>query len=553
MRKQIKYGGRGGRATMRRGRRQPQKIELPIDTKLSKPLFTNLKHVFIVDLSSYTGLACNELLHQLLFGEILNVEDVKVVVVMKAKFAPRCQCGIGERNVDTAFYKNRFIVEGQGRIVLEPEKTISSKKYRDALVKYMCSIVSDPVAMVHVHSEDYIDASCKVYSLITPTSETNQLLSFFKIGFHFKSPIEQLEQQPQQQQQLTSSTSSFGGAQTARSTPSKTTKFGASASTPKKSLSSNSSIPIKKKVQVVDSGNNSRVGIVGNEADVDTVVEKVKLWLSKRIKNCTDIVNLPKTRGSLEAAIKSFCTLYKESDIQTILSILYDSGDINMCMVCQSCRPTNPGATTFYFTHKRVPEYLLEHCHSMMSMINTLFTKNKEQPIQLNTLTASAFKDKVFVNEQAVVDKLIQSEYLKIIVNSNDTTTLNDSGSRYGGYDYNQQQQQPQHKQKLEYTEISRQAENQIDSFMDKLAGLVVNDAEVPAAIIETGPLPTDDIPPVVEITEQPNISWDNNLSVFINNNNNNNNTPTKSPTTSKYKYFSNSPSRTPKKDFSFF
>ncbi|GAM28248.1 hypothetical protein SAMD00019534_114240 [Acytostelium subglobosum LB1] len=410
-------------------KKRPQGIVLPIDTKLSKSVFADCKYVFVVDLQSYTGLACNELLHQLLFGTIADEKETVVVVVMKAKFAPRCQCGIGERKVDYSYHKHRFVKEGDGRIVLQLKPAEGSKRYRDELIHYLISIVPD---RVYVHSEDYIDASCKVFSLITPQEETMPLFNCFDIGMRFDS------HQMQQEEHLANG-GGEGGADgsISRTSPVLTSTSARRMGTPSKSTPSKASTfgsatkKLKPKKQQDDGG----AGRPGTEQDVGKVTKNVEQWLERRHKNPNDRTNLPKTRKALLSAISPFCTLSKPSDIRPILSTLADAGDLILCVVCQSARPSAPNSSSFYFTHKKIDADLIKHCHTMMTIINMQYTNNKEQAVSLTAISKGSFKERVVVDASLVVDRLVANGTIALVQSECDGGNDRDSFSNsYGSF-----------------------------------------------------------------------------------------------------------------------
>eukprot|EP01133_Synstelium_polycarpum_P015595 gene15595-18527_t len=322
---------------------------------------------------------------------------------MKAKFSPRCQCGLGDRTEDKTFYKHRFILEGDGRVVLAPGPKEGTRRYRTELINYLAGIM--PENTLYVHSEDYIDTSCTVFSLITPEKETNPLLNCFEIGYRVKDETEELAASEQPSSPMPHSTGSDSIYNLSFDTTAAKYGYTKSTATPTKKRQPRQS---RFGVKDMPSANDT-----ASLQYLDMVRGKVATWISTRMRS-EDAINLPKTRQALEKSIAPFCRIAAKYPIDPILATLHLSGDIILCTICQTVKPTAPNSTTFYFTHGSVERQLLEHCHAMMNLINTTFEKMKQVAIPLLSIVHAPFKHKLEIEASIVVDSLINSYIIQV-------------------------------------------------------------------------------------------------------------------------------------------
>eukprot|EP01132_Coremiostelium_polycephalum_P007538 gene7538-9268_t len=351
--------------------RRSKEVKLPLENPaLAITYISNLKYVFVVDLMSYSGKTCNKLLHQMLFGRVKNENDVKIFIVMKAKFSPACkECGIGGKN-ETLFLKDRFVQEGNGRTILNVDASQSSIMYRTKLAQFLYDHQRNPIIV----SED-IQYGFKIIGSSFSEEDTKEYLDLFELddSISFLHPT----------------------IETAKT---------ASTATKKKS-------------------GTKRGGGGEDEIDEEIRLEKeektltfVQDWIKNRIQNEGGTINLPKSRDAFCNAISKFCKITYTIPMSDSLKILYDSGDIKICSTCATVKPVSTDTSNqFYFSFGSLTMEQSTKCTNLMNKIITEYQKKTPPiPISLSTLRSISFSKSITLDPQLIFNRLVERGVISI-------------------------------------------------------------------------------------------------------------------------------------------
>ncbi|KAM9998386.1 hypothetical protein ACTFIY_008055 [Dictyostelium cf. discoideum] len=374
-----------------------QKIELPLHLPTLDPTaLSKYKLIFIVDLQSFSNKSCNRILNQALFSKVKDESEVVILVIIKSKFSPMCrECGIGKRDDKSLFLKDRFIKEGNGRILFQLDSSVSSLLYRKELSKYVYKHNTNIIILSEDRQYGYTIIGSDV-----PNYDTEIYNQYF----------ETFDQHQQQQQQTTTTTD-------------------------------DSSTTIVENVTTQQQHHHKTKDEQIEELQIKTS-NKIEKWIKDRIEK-GDIINLPKTIESLEKSIQPFCKVtHCFSNNAEIIKKLTECGDIKICETCQTCKPTSTNLENqFYFSYLSLSQEDYKQFDWLLKKIITEYTKTptNQVPIPLVNINKFTLSERVEIKTSIIIDYLIKNKIISMkndhqqqsIKNNND---IDDSSNFESGF-----------------------------------------------------------------------------------------------------------------------
>ncbi|KAM9963950.1 hypothetical protein ACTFIW_005591 [Dictyostelium discoideum] len=359
-----------------------QKIELPLHLPTLDPTaLSKYKLIFIVDLQSFSNKSCNRILNQALFSKVKDESEVVILVIIKSKFSPMCrECGIGNRDDKSLFLKDRFIKEGNGRVLFQLDSSVSSLLYRKELSKYVYKHNTNIIILSEDRQYGYTIIGSDV-----PNYDTEIYNQYF----------ETFDQQPQQTPPSPSS----------------------SSSSPKDDSSSTTTVEnVTTTTTIITTQHHKTKDEQIEELQIKTS-NKIEKWIKDRIEK-GDIINLPKTIESLEKSIQPFCKVtHCFSNNAEIIKKLTECGDIKICDTCQTCKPTSTNLENqFYFSYLSLSQEDHKQFDWLLKKIITEYTKTptNQVPIPLVNINKFTLSERVEIKTSIIIDYLIKNKIISI-------------------------------------------------------------------------------------------------------------------------------------------
>ncbi|KAN0011627.1 hypothetical protein ACTFIU_011205 [Dictyostelium citrinum] len=364
-----------------------QKIELPLHLPTLDPTaLSKYKLIFIVDLQSFSNKSCNRILNQALFGKVKDESEVVILVVIKSKFSPMCrECGIGKRDDKSLFLKDRFIKEGNGRVLFQLDSSVSSLLYRKELSKFVYKHNTNIIIL----SEDRQYG----YSIIgsdVPNYDTEIYNQYF----------ETFDQQETETTEIKTTATTDSSSPTENVTTATTT----TTTTATKESQQQQQQHHKTKEEQIE------------ELQIKTS-KKIEKWIKDRIEK-GDTINLPKTIESLEKSIQPFCKItHCFSNNADIIKKLSECGDIKICETCQTCKPTSINLENqFYFSYLSLSQEDYKQFDWLLKKIITEYTKTptNQVPIPLVNINKFTLSERVEIKTSIIIDYLIKNKTISL-------------------------------------------------------------------------------------------------------------------------------------------
>ncbi|KAK5584869.1 hypothetical protein RB653_006487 [Dictyostelium firmibasis] len=345
-------------------KQKKEKIELPLHLPTLDPT---------VDLQSFSNKSCNRILNQALFGKVRDESEVVILVVIKSKFSPMCrECGVGKREDKSLFLKDRFIKEGNGRVLFQLDSSISSLQYRKELCKHVYKNNTNIVILSEDRQYGYTIIGSGV-----PNSDTEIYNQYFVTFDH-------------QQQQTEIKTINTNNDETI------------------------TTIQQPKEQQQEQHHKTKEEQI--EELQIKTS-KKIEKWIKDRIEK-GDTINLPKTIESLEKSIQPFCKItHSFSNNVEIIKKLSECGDIKICETCQTCKPTSTNLDNqFYFSYLSLSQEDHKQFDWLLKKIITEYTKTPTNLVPLPLVNINKFTlfEKVEIKTSIIIDYLIKNKIISL-------------------------------------------------------------------------------------------------------------------------------------------
>ncbi|KAN0031141.1 hypothetical protein ACTA71_010222 [Dictyostelium dimigraforme] len=393
-------------------KRKPKRenIQLPLQLPILDPTaLSKYKLIFIVDLQSFSNKSCNRILNQALFGKVKDETEVVIFVVIKSKFSPMCrECGIGKRDDKSLFLKDRFIKEGNGRVLFQLDSSISSLLYRKELSKYVYKHNTNIVILSEDRQYGYTIIGSDV-----PNYDTEIYNQYF----------ETFDQQQQQQQQTIEKNETTEASTTSTTTTSTTTTAITTTTikTDINSLSESAASLLIKSSENVKLEKESQDHHKTKEEQIEELQiktsKKIEKWIKDRIEK-GDTINLPKTIESLEKSIQPFCKItHCFSNNADIIKKLSECGDIKICETCQTCKPTSTNLDNqFYFSYLSLSQEDHKQFDWLLKKIITEYTKTptNQVPIPLVNINRFTLSERVEIEPSIIIDYLIKNKIISL-------------------------------------------------------------------------------------------------------------------------------------------